>query len=103
MLGGRQTAFDAEVAAIEATVDWYQWSDFQHLVVHSDSTSAIARMCHGGAGPGQGPARNVSRILYDLFTFKQRSAELRWVKGHAGTPGNERADKLASEAAGKEK
>jgi len=48
-LGGRQTAFDAEIAAIEAVVRWYQSSDFRHLVVHSDSTSAIARTRHSGA------------------------------------------------------
>ena len=53
-LGSRQVAFDAEVAAIEAAVDWYQRQDsLQHLVIHSGSTSAIARMCHSGAGPGQ--------------------------------------------------
>ena len=80
---------------------------FHCIVIHSDSTSAIARMCHSGAGPGQGRARNASRILYELFTLGvhgiRRLAELRWVKGDAGTPGNERADKLAGEAAGREK
>ena len=95
-LGNRQTAFDAEVAAIEAVVEWYQHQalghdSFRHTVIHSDSTSAIARMCHSGAGPGQGPATNVNQILRRLFTHGvhgiQRSAELQWVKGHAGTPG----------------
>ena len=107
-LGNRQVAFDAEVAAIEAAVVSYQHQDrFLHMVVHSDSTSAIARMCHSGAGPGQGPATNVNQILHDLFTQGvrgvRRSAELHRVKGHAGTPGNERADKLAGEAAGKDR
>ena len=57
-LGNRQVAFDAEVAAIEAVVEWYQHQDqFLHMVIHSDSTSAIARMCNSGAGPRQGPKR----------------------------------------------
>jgi hypothetical protein len=44
----RQTAFDAEVAAIEAALTWYHRSPFRHLVIHSDSTSAIARAGHSG-------------------------------------------------------
>ena len=77
-LGNRQVAFDAEVAAIEAVVDWYQrQSSFHHIIIHSDSTSAIARMCHSGAGPGQGPASNVCRMTTDTFAHTGRSAELK--------------------------
>ena len=59
-LGGRQTAFDAEAVATEAAVNWYPGSSFEHLILHSDSTIAIARACHSRARPGQGPARGTS-------------------------------------------
>ena len=54
-LGTRQTAFDAEVAAINAVTHWYMQNraDRPALVIHSDSTSAIARAGQTGAGPGQ--------------------------------------------------
>jgi len=38
-----QTAFDTEVTAMGADVNWYQTSSFRHPVIHSDSTSAVAR------------------------------------------------------------
>jgi hypothetical protein len=57
-LGGQQTAFDAEVSAIEKAVRWFlsqgQNFEYQHMVVHSNSTNAIARTSHTGAGPGLG-------------------------------------------------
>jgi len=97
-LGPRETAFDAGVAAIEAAVDWYRYSDYQHLVVHSDSTSAIARVSHSGAGPGQSPARRIHETIGELIAFESRSVEIFWTKAHVGTPRSERADKLAGEA-----
>jgi hypothetical protein len=47
-LGGQQTAFDAETAAIEQVVKWFLSSnlDHRHMTIHSDSTSAIARAGH---------------------------------------------------------
>jgi ribonuclease HI len=60
-LRGLQVAFDAEVAAIWAALKWFQDSQFHHLVVHSDSTSAIASVQHVGARPGQHMAKAQSR------------------------------------------
>jgi hypothetical protein len=51
-IGGQQTAFDAEVAAIEQVLAWFQKSVFSHITIHSDSTSAIVRAGHTGAGLG---------------------------------------------------
>jgi hypothetical protein len=45
-LKGKQVAFDAEITAIEEALKWYQGSNLQHLVIHSDFTSAIARASH---------------------------------------------------------
>ena len=40
-------------------------------------------------------------IFKRLAKLRSRTADIAWVKGHTGTPGNERADKLAGEAAKK--
>jgi hypothetical protein len=54
-LGPIQTAFDAEVTAIEGTLFWYvnNCNTSPALIIHSDSTYAMARAGHTGAGPGQ--------------------------------------------------
>jgi len=58
-LGSKQTAFDVEAEVIAAAVCWYSTSHFRHMVIHSDSTSAIARASHTAAGSGQTQAELV--------------------------------------------
>ena len=48
---------------------------------------------------GKQPVKNVDLWKRFLEARKPHQLELRWVKGHAGHPGNERCDQLATEAA----
>jgi ribonuclease HI len=100
-LGPKQTAYDAEVGAIREALTWYQDSQYKHIVVHSDSTSAITRTDHSAAGPGQEQAKKVQKAVARMVLREGRTAQVLWVKGHSGTPGNERADALAGRAAEK--
>jgi ribonuclease HI len=99
-LGMKQTAFDAEVAAIGEALKWFESSPYLHIIIHSDSTSAIARAGNIGAGPGQPIARRIQDMVARL-PQQYQTAEITSVKGHAGTPGNEKADALAGKAAEK--
>jgi hypothetical protein len=63
----------------------------QHVTVHS------ARCQHVRAGPGQSQASRIAHIVVgDSVT-----TSIQWVEAHEGTPGNERADVLAGQAAEK--
>jgi len=99
-LGSKQTVFDAEVAGIEAAILWHRTGPYQHMTIHSDSMSATARAGHIAAGPGQTQAATIQGTVQDLVK-SGHSASITWVKGHDGTPSNERADTLAGQAAEK--
>jgi len=67
-LGDKQTAFDAELAAIEPALLWYQCSHYVHMIIHSDSQSAIARSQHSGSGsrPEEGEVDSEDPCGYPL-------------------------------------
>ncbi len=48
---------------------------------------------------GKQPVKNVDLWQRFLKAREPHEVEFRWVKGHAGTPGNERCDALAQTAA----
>jgi hypothetical protein len=98
-LSTRQTAFDAEIAAVEEVLKWFGTSLYLHMIIHYNSTSAISRAGQSGTGPGQQRARKIQGMVAHL-PGQYQIAEIS-VKGHAGTPGNETADALAGMAAEK--
>ena len=63
------------------------------LVVYTDSQYAIGVLQKGWKAKA-----NLELIASIRAALKGRPVELRYVKGHAGHPGNERADTLAREA-----
>jgi len=77
------------------------------VVVHSDSTyvkDGITRWIHGWKKNGwktsaKKPVKNEDLWRQLDAALAPHEVEWRWVKGHAGNPDNERADKLAREAA----
>jgi hypothetical protein len=82
-LGPIQTAYDAEVSAIEGAIFWFlnNRNAGGSLLVHSDSTSAIARVRHTGAGPGQEHAVRIPRWVTALSrATRMRTVDLVWVK-----------------------
>jgi ribonuclease HI len=99
-LGKNQTAYDAEVAAIEEGIKAVSKSQqaFKHPSIFSDSTSAIARVKHNKTGPGQSRATKVIRHIQRLKA-QGKTASIDWVQGHNNNPGNDRADELAGQAA----
>jgi hypothetical protein len=68
-LGDKQTAFDAELTAVEAALLRYEgnYTTYPHLITHSDSQSAIARSKHCGAGPGRRTAKSIQEILLKIL------------------------------------
>jgi ribonuclease HI len=93
-LGSGQAAFDAELEGIKGALTWHLQNSFRHMIIHSDSTSAIERAGHTGVRPGQRVARDIFRQVSSLNAVT-RSADIQWAKGHSGAPGNEAADALA--------
>ena len=79
--------------------------DGQDVILFTDSVyvrDGITKWIHGWKKRGwktanKKPVKNVE-LWQELDTLNQRhSVDWRWVKGHAGDPGNERADALAGE------
>ena len=76
----------------------------QEVQVHTDSTyvmEGISKWIHGWKKNGwktaaKKPVKNVDLWKALDAIVSQHTVEWKWVKGHAGHPGNERADQLAN-------
>jgi ribonuclease HI len=77
------------------------------VVLHTDSIyvrDGITKWIHGWQKNGwktadRKPVKNADLWQQLLAAARPHAVEWRWVKGHAGHPGNERADRLACAAA----
>lgn len=73
------------------------------VIIHTDSTyvrDGITKWVHGWQRNGwrtknKEPVKNVELWQALVAVCAEHDVEWRWVKGHAGDPGNERADRLA--------
>ena len=74
------------------------WSDSQY-VVKAFNEHWIDKWIAGNWKRGKSPVKNVDLWKRLLAAMEPHQVEFRWVKGHAGNPGNERCDLLATEAA----
>lgn len=75
-----------------------------NIVLHVDSTyvmNGITKWIHGWKKnnwrtANKQPVKNVELWQQLELETKRHSIDWRWVKGHSGDPGNERADELAN-------
>jgi hypothetical protein len=80
-LGTRQTAFDAELTAIEEALRWYETTQYHHMIIHSNSTSTITRTGQSGAGH----ARKIQQMVACLL-HQNQTAKITLVKGYVNPP-----------------
>ena len=95
-LGKGHEVFDAELfGVVQAFQVAWKVGDQRPVTILLDSQAAIARLRHTQPGPGQALAIQAHAIAKGLHVTIQ------WVPGHAGVEGNERADQVAKQTAGK--
>lgn len=101
-LGTNKEVYDAELLAIEQAIRRFidRNQQTRNYTIFSDSQSAIERCRNDKSGPGQAIARSIINGSLRL-PINRCTVSLRWAPAHKGVPGNEMADQLAKEAAGR--
>lgn len=100
-MGKGQEVFDAELLGIVRALQVAEKVGNQRPVtILLDSQAAIARLRHTQPGPGQVLVIQAHAIAKKLHT-QGHQPTIQWVLGHAGVEGNEKADQVAKQTAGK--
>ncbi|KAG8713231.1 hypothetical protein FRC08_013528 [Ceratobasidium sp. 394] len=102
-IGPRADIYDAEMSALalaaHAACTLATQSSTHEIHFYTDNQAALKEVCNLRPHPGQ-YASILFRKAVDQYlnADNSNSIQIHWVPGHAGIPGNERADQLASEA-----
>ena len=92
-LQSENSVFQAELLAIYKALKWFSDSNFDICTINTDSLSGLLALRDDSSTDYL--VQKIQLTLKDL----QKQVLFRWVRGHAGTHGNEHADVLAKEAA----
>jgi ribonuclease HI len=100
-LGTNKEVFDAEMYALGLALQEAQryttgWG-YTEVEIRCDAQAALQRIKHNRPGPGQWLAQRVIDLEAELLEAGMK-VTFRWVKGHKGLEGNERADEAAKQA-----
>ncbi|CAF4939199.1 unnamed protein product [Pieris macdunnoughi] len=92
------TVYQAELAALRSATEYARTLKGEEVNIYSDSKASLEAITHSRSCNPQ-----VVKIRRAIGEAEKRGQKinLHWLKAHIGTPGNERADELAKEAAEK--
>ena len=99
--------YDAEIqgliSAIELLHQYFELGEKEptNAVIFTDSKSTLEALEHPFDNPYSG-IDSLAASIDNLLTSYDIQLTLQWIPGHSDLPGNDRADKLAKEGAGKE-
>lgn len=100
-LGTNKEVYDAELyglgMALKEAKKLARAGGFTEVEIRCDAQAALQRIKDNRPGPGQWLAQRVLDLEEELHTEGVR-ANFRWVRGHKGIEGNEKADEAAKQA-----
>ncbi|KMQ81828.1 non-ltr retrotransposon cats, partial [Lasius niger] len=91
-LSDMATVYQAELYAIKKSLDWMDKNKYRSAQINSDSRAAIQTLRQTNTKTEL--AHNTKIQLLNT----QKHINIKWVKAHVGTTGNETADELAKQA-----